>query len=163
MASDYHFDIFKLFLAHLTRRVRNITQKTKHRETRTPIKTEGGLGCSGRVSSSWSTCDTRCVTVKWQKHNPDTIEQWYNTKVQQNHNPDTIDVLLYLDYVCVVFCVVSLFCCSWIMLLFYFCIVSLLYCIWIMFLLQKYNKDIIQIQQNNDTLQKYNKNINQIQ
>ena len=32
--------------------------KTKDRETRTPLKTEGELMCSGRVSSSCSTSDT---------------------------------------------------------------------------------------------------------
>ena len=34
------------------------TQTTKDRVTRTPLKTEGELRCSGRVSSSCSTSDT---------------------------------------------------------------------------------------------------------
>ena len=38
-------------------------QKTKDRATRTPQKTEGELGHSGRVGSSCSTSDTRRVTV----------------------------------------------------------------------------------------------------
>jgi hypothetical protein len=35
----------------------------------------------------------RCSVVGefCQKHNPDTIEQRYNTKVQQTHTPDTIE------------------------------------------------------------------------
>jgi hypothetical protein len=39
------------------------TYKTKDRETRTPLKTGGELRCSGRVNSSCSTSDTRCVNV----------------------------------------------------------------------------------------------------
>jgi len=39
----------------------NITKKTKDRATPTPIKT-GELECSGKVSSSCSTCGTRRVT-----------------------------------------------------------------------------------------------------
>jgi hypothetical protein len=39
------------------------TQKTKDWATRTPLKTGGELGCSGRVSSSWSTSGTRRDTV----------------------------------------------------------------------------------------------------
>ena len=37
------------------------TCKTKYRVTRTPLKTEGELRCSVRVSSSCSTSDTRRV------------------------------------------------------------------------------------------------------
>jgi hypothetical protein len=37
----------------------NITHKTKGRVTRTPLKTEDELRCSGRVSSSCSTSYTR--------------------------------------------------------------------------------------------------------
>ena len=50
------------------RSTKNITQKTKDRATRTPIKTGDELGCSRRVNSSCSTCDNRCVTVKWHEH-----------------------------------------------------------------------------------------------
>jgi len=39
------------------------TYKTKDRVTRTPLKTRGELRCSGRVSSSCSTSDTRCVII----------------------------------------------------------------------------------------------------
>jgi hypothetical protein len=48
--------------------LQNITQKTKDQATWTPLKTGSELGCSGRVDSSCSTCDTCPVTVKWQKH-----------------------------------------------------------------------------------------------
>jgi hypothetical protein len=37
--------------------------KTKDRVTRTPLKTGGELGCSGRVSSACSTSDTRRVNL----------------------------------------------------------------------------------------------------
>ena len=37
------------------------TYKIKDRVTRTPLKTEGELKCSGMVSSSCSTSDTRLV------------------------------------------------------------------------------------------------------
>ena len=39
------------------------TYKTKDRETRTPLKTGGELRCSGRVSSSCCTGDTRRVNI----------------------------------------------------------------------------------------------------
>ena len=39
------------------------TYKTKDRATRTPLKTGGELMCSGRVSSSCSTSDTRRVNL----------------------------------------------------------------------------------------------------
>jgi hypothetical protein len=39
------------------------TYKTKDRVTRTPLKTRGELRCSGRVSSSCSTSDTRRVNL----------------------------------------------------------------------------------------------------
>jgi len=42
--------------------LQNITQKTKDRVTRTPLKSGGELQCSGRISSSRSTSDTRRVT-----------------------------------------------------------------------------------------------------
>ena len=41
----------------------NITQKTKHRATQTPLKNGNELGGSGRVDSSCSTCNTRHVTL----------------------------------------------------------------------------------------------------
>jgi hypothetical protein len=44
--------------------LQNITQKTKGRATRTPLKSGGGgeeLRSDGRVSSSHSTCGTRLV------------------------------------------------------------------------------------------------------
>ena len=40
-----------------------ITQKTKDQVTRTPLKTRSELRCSGRVSSSCSTCVTRLVSL----------------------------------------------------------------------------------------------------
>ena len=39
------------------------THKTKDRVTRTPLKTGGELRCSGRIGSSCSTSDTRCVNL----------------------------------------------------------------------------------------------------
>ena len=39
------------------------TRKTKDRVTRTPLKTGDELRCSGRVSSSYSTSDTRRVNI----------------------------------------------------------------------------------------------------
>ena len=39
------------------------THKTKDRVTRTPLKTEGELRCSGRVTSSCSTSGTRRVIL----------------------------------------------------------------------------------------------------
>jgi hypothetical protein len=41
--------------------LQNNTQKTNDRATRTPLKTQAGRRCSGRVSSSRSTSDTRRV------------------------------------------------------------------------------------------------------
>jgi hypothetical protein len=41
----------------------NITQKIKDRATQTPQKIGDGIRCSGRVSSSCSTCGTRRVTL----------------------------------------------------------------------------------------------------
>ena len=43
--------------------VQNVTKKTKDRATRTPLKTGGELGCSGRVISFCSTSDTRPVNL----------------------------------------------------------------------------------------------------
>jgi hypothetical protein len=40
-----------------------LTHKTKDRVKRTPLKTEGELRCSGRVSSFCSTSDTRRVNL----------------------------------------------------------------------------------------------------
>ena len=39
------------------------TYKPKDRVTRAPLKTEGELKCSGRISSSCSTSDTRRVNL----------------------------------------------------------------------------------------------------
>ena len=43
--------------------LQNITHKTKDPATRTPLKTGGEPRCSGMVSSSCSTSDTRCVNL----------------------------------------------------------------------------------------------------
>ena len=51
-----------------TNDLQNTTQKTKDRATRTQLKTGGELRCSGRVSSSCVTSDTRCVTAKRHEH-----------------------------------------------------------------------------------------------
>jgi hypothetical protein len=46
-----------------TQRSTKHTYKSKDRVTRTPLKTEGELGCSGSVSSYCSTSDTRRVNL----------------------------------------------------------------------------------------------------
>ena len=43
--------------------LQNITQKTKDRATRTPLKPGGELRCTERVNNFCSTCDTRRVTL----------------------------------------------------------------------------------------------------
>ena len=43
------------------------THKTNVRITRTPLKTGCEFGCSGRVSSSWSTSGTRLVSSPCQR------------------------------------------------------------------------------------------------
>jgi hypothetical protein len=65
----------------------NKIYKTKDRVTRTPLKTGGELGCSGRIGSSCSTSDTRrvnlvkCATSRILGTNPyntgEMIQQWY--------------------------------------------------------------------------------------
>jgi hypothetical protein len=45
------------------------THKTKDRVTRTPLKNRGELRCSGRVSSSCSTSDTRRVNLAINRYN----------------------------------------------------------------------------------------------
>ena len=49
------------------------THKTKDRVTRTPLKTEGVFGCSGRISSSCSTSGTGRVTLLT---NPMISHEW---------------------------------------------------------------------------------------
>jgi hypothetical protein len=48
--------------------IQNTPQETKDRPTRTHIKRGGVFRCSGRVSNSCSTSDTRQVTIKRQQH-----------------------------------------------------------------------------------------------
>ena len=43
--------------------LQNITDKTKDQVTRTPLNTWAGFRCSGRLSSSCSTSDTRRVNL----------------------------------------------------------------------------------------------------
>jgi hypothetical protein len=43
--------------------LQNTTQKTQDWTTQTPLKTGDELWCSGRVSSSWSACGIRRVTL----------------------------------------------------------------------------------------------------
>jgi len=43
--------------------LQNITHKTTDRVTRAPLRTGGGLGCSGRVIRSCSTSGIRRVTL----------------------------------------------------------------------------------------------------
>ena len=42
--------------------LQNTAQKTEDQATRIPLKTLGELRCSGRVGSSNSNSDTRCIT-----------------------------------------------------------------------------------------------------
>ena len=53
------------------------THKPKDRVTRTPLKTEGELRCSERVSSSCSTSDTRRVNLVT---NPVISHEWGRTR-----------------------------------------------------------------------------------
>jgi hypothetical protein len=55
------------------------THKTKDWVTRTPLKTRGELGCSGRVSSSCSTSDTCRVNLVT---NPVTLLRYLMTSVR---------------------------------------------------------------------------------
>ena len=43
--------------------LQNITQKTKDRAARIPLKSRGEIRCSGKVNSFCSTCDTRRNTL----------------------------------------------------------------------------------------------------
>jgi hypothetical protein len=59
--------------------LQNITYKTKDRVTRTLLKTEGELRCSGRVSSSCSASGTHRVTlVTNSKHKFHLIQPQHN-------------------------------------------------------------------------------------
>ena len=55
--------------------LQNITHKTKDRVIRTQLNTGGELGYSGRVGSSCSTSDTRCVNLVT---NPVLSHEWGN-------------------------------------------------------------------------------------
>ena len=57
----------------------NITQKTKDRATRAPLKTRSRLRCSGRVCSSYSTCGTLVLLLihtRWQHLYSMYITSW---------------------------------------------------------------------------------------
>jgi hypothetical protein len=63
----------------------NHAYKTKDRVTRTPLKTWGELRCSGRVSSSCSTTDTRrvnLVTNSVSRHERGKDREVFTTNVQ---------------------------------------------------------------------------------
>ena len=49
------------------------TYITINRVTRTPLKTERELRCSGRISISWSTSDTRRVEGQSRIDNPEKL------------------------------------------------------------------------------------------
>ena len=55
--------------------LQHITQITKNRVTRTPLKTGSELRCSGMVGSSCSTSDTRLVKRYVQSRNNEMIKQ----------------------------------------------------------------------------------------
>jgi uncharacterized membrane protein YfcA len=68
LSEHLFFCLFLFFIIYLLvqknkQRSTKHTHKTKDRETRTPLKTGGELGCSGRVSSSCCTSDTRRVNL----------------------------------------------------------------------------------------------------
>jgi len=58
--------------------LQNITQKTKDRTTRTPLKIGDERKCSGRISSSCSTCGTRRVTLVT---NPVVYHEWGKDRI----------------------------------------------------------------------------------
>ena len=58
--------------------LQNITQKTKDRETRTPLKTRGELRYLGNVSSSCSICETQRVTLST---NPAISHEWGQDRI----------------------------------------------------------------------------------
>jgi hypothetical protein len=57
------YDMAKTKVQKNKQRSKKHTYKTKDRVTRTPVKTEGELMCSGRVSRSCSTSGTRRVNL----------------------------------------------------------------------------------------------------
>jgi len=59
------------------------TKKTKHQVPRIPLKTGVELRCSGRTSSSYSTCDTRCVTLV---ANPVISHEWGKVRIVTTTN-----------------------------------------------------------------------------
>jgi hypothetical protein len=85
------------------------THKAKDRVTRTPLKNGGELMCSGRVSSSWSTSDTRRVNLvttpvisheRWKDREVLTTRGTYPwsvvTQIFHNQVTDTIyHIMLY--------------------------------------------------------------------
>ena len=84
--------------------LQNTTQKTKWSRNTNITKTGGGLRCSGSVSSSCSTSDTRRVTVKQHEHHMTWKSCWtpvYIDKYNNNKNISGIRVTLVL-YVCFV-------------------------------------------------------------
>ena len=84
--------------------LQNTTQKTKRSRNTNITKTGGGLRCSGSVSSSCSTSDTRRVTVKQHEHHMTWKSCWtpvYIDKYNNNKNISGIRVTLVL-YVCFV-------------------------------------------------------------
>jgi len=73
------------------KRTNNHLQKTKDRTTRTPLQIGGEQRCSGKVSSSCSTSDTRRVTVKW--HEPHLTWKSCWTKVYVNKHKQSMNSL----------------------------------------------------------------------
>jgi 4-diphosphocytidyl-2C-methyl-D-erythritol kinase len=62
--------------------LQDITKKTKDRVTRTPSKNRDELRCSGRISSSCSTCDTRRLIAKRHEHH----QIWKSCRIPVNIN-----------------------------------------------------------------------------
>ena len=67
------------------------TYISKNRVTRTPLKTEGELRCSGMISISWSTSDTRRVEGQSIIDNPEKLAifgRQYTGRSKKKHNEE---------------------------------------------------------------------------
>jgi hypothetical protein len=75
---------------------KKIGYKTKDRVTRTPLKTEGELKCSGMVSSSCSTSDTRLVNPAT---NPVLSQEWGKDREVFTTRGTFVTLVLYVCFV----------------------------------------------------------------
>jgi hypothetical protein len=63
---------------------KTLHRKTKTRVTRTPLKTGGELMFSGRVNSSCSTSDDRCITAKGRENHLTWKSCWIPACINKN-------------------------------------------------------------------------------